>query len=144
MLSDDLSDSGSGSGEEGSRHRGVQKLSAASAASVVSAVSAATAATEYTIESFLAGGTLAAPPNSTAIESALQKFDFAQKLFEVGMEADPQHGPLYHAYGNAEMVSILDAILTLTNFFFLFCSLPSFWPWLYYSALASASLYKPR
>ena len=29
----------------------------------------------------------------------------ARELYSVGMEADPQHGPLYHAFGNMEMVA---------------------------------------
>lgn len=33
---------------------------------------------------------------------AEDKFQQARELFMIGMEADPLHGPLYHAYGNME------------------------------------------
>lgn len=36
----------------------------------------------------------------------MHKLDLARQLFSVGMQVDPQHGPLYHAYGNMELVSV--------------------------------------
>ena len=30
----------------------------------------------------------------------------ARHLFATGMQVDPQHGPLYHAYGNMELVAV--------------------------------------
>ena len=42
--------------------------------------------------------------NSTISAYAASKFEEARQLFSVGMEVDPYHGPLYHAYGNSELV----------------------------------------
>jgi hypothetical protein len=39
------------------------------------------------------------------LKLADEKFQFARHLYEVGREADPMHGALYHAYGNMELVS---------------------------------------
>ena len=36
-------------------------------------------------------------------ELASNKFQKARQLFSIGMLVDPQHGPLYHAYGNMEL-----------------------------------------
>lgn len=38
---------------------------------------------------------------------AEKKFEEARNLFSIGMEADPLHGPLYHAFGNMEMVLLI-------------------------------------
>ena len=38
--------------------------------------------------------------------AALQ-FEKARHLFRMGLLVDPQHGPLYHAYGNMELVSVI-------------------------------------
>ena len=50
----------------------------------------------------------AAPKSSSAErrkvdEYANSKFQKARQLFSIGMLVDPQHGPLYHAYGNMEL-----------------------------------------
>lgn len=46
--------------------------------------------------------------NSTKLQAALeQRYADVRELFQVGMEVDPQHGPLYHAYGNFELVRYL-------------------------------------
>lgn len=42
---------------------------------------------------------------------AKEQIDKARLLFAVGMEVDPRHGPLYHAYGNMEMVIYIHAWL---------------------------------
>jgi hypothetical protein len=38
---------------------------------------------------------------------AAAKFEEARNLFSIGMEVDPYHGPLYHAFGNSELVSLI-------------------------------------
>lgn len=53
--------------------------------------------------------------SSTAQIFAKEQVEKARLLFAVGMEVDPQHGPLYHAYGNMEMVNhyyVLHNLLT--------------------------------
>mmetsp|Transcript_14148 Transcript_14148/g.23536 ORF Transcript_14148/g.23536 Transcript_14148/m.23536 type:complete len:1046 (-) Transcript_14148:183-3320(-) len=51
-----------------------------------------------------AGDTAAAAAAKVdAKEFARQKFDESRHLFALGMEVDPYHGPLYHAYGNSEL-----------------------------------------
>lgn len=45
--------------------------------------------------------------NSSLSAYATSKFEEARQLFSIGMEVDPYHGPLYHAYGNSELVSYL-------------------------------------
>ena len=45
-----------------------------------------------------------AAPTSVAEAFATAQFQKARHLFSVGMAVDPQHGPLYHAYGNMELV----------------------------------------
>ena len=43
-------------------------------------------------------------PTTPAAEAfAMAQFRKARQLFSVGMMVDPQHGPLYHAYGNMEL-----------------------------------------
>ena len=44
-------------------------------------------------------------PKKNLSEQAEQKFIEARVLFSIGMEVDPYHGPLYHAYGNMELVT---------------------------------------
>lgn len=44
-------------------------------------------------------------PTVVAQTFASSQFQKARHLFIVGMIVDPQHGPLYHAYGNMELVS---------------------------------------
>lgn len=46
-----------------------------------------------------------AVPTSVAEAFATAQFQKARELFSVGMSVDPQHGPLYHAYGNMELVN---------------------------------------
>lgn len=46
-----------------------------------------------------------AAPTSVAEAFATAQFHKARHLFSVGMAVDPQHGPLYHAYGNMELVN---------------------------------------
>jgi len=43
------------------------------------------------------------PPLKEAARLAAEQFEKARYLFSIGMIADPQHGPLYHAYGNMEL-----------------------------------------
>lgn len=38
---------------------------------------------------------------------AAAKFEEARNLFSIGMEVDPYHGPLYHAFGNSELVRLI-------------------------------------
>lgn len=38
---------------------------------------------------------------------AAAKFKEARNLFSIGMEVDPYHGPLYHAFGNSELVRFI-------------------------------------
>lgn len=38
---------------------------------------------------------------------AAAKFKEARNLFSIGMEVDPYHGPLYHAFGNSELVRLI-------------------------------------
>lgn len=53
-----------------------------------------------------ASGTQSAPLSLTERKRLAEaKFQAARELFTVGMEADPLHGPVYHAYGNMELVS---------------------------------------
>jgi hypothetical protein len=44
-----------------------------------------------------------AAPTAAAEAFAAAQFQKARDLFSVGMMVDPQHGPLYHAYGNMEL-----------------------------------------
>ena len=47
---------------------------------------------------------VAPPPPTPAAETfAAAQFRKARHLFSIGMVVDPQHGPLYHAYGNMEL-----------------------------------------
>ena len=46
---------------------------------------------------------LPAPPGDTAVSLAAELYKKARYLFSLGMIVDPQHGPLYHAYGNMEL-----------------------------------------
>lgn len=46
-------------------------------------------------------------PTNVAESFAAAQFQKARHLYSVGMAVDPQHGPLYHAYGNMELVSYL-------------------------------------
>jgi hypothetical protein len=47
---------------------------------------------------------LASPTQSKSSFTESQ-LSYARLLFELGTKADLKHGPLYHAYGNMEMVS---------------------------------------
>ena len=47
-----------------------------------------------------------AVPTNIAEAFAAAQFQKARNLFSIGMTVDPQHGPLYHAYGNMELVSM--------------------------------------
>jgi hypothetical protein len=40
-----------------------------------------------------------------ALEYARNQYKKARELFALGMIVNPKHGPLYHAYGNMELVS---------------------------------------
>jgi len=42
---------------------------------------------------------------ASAASYAAAKFEEARNLFSIGMEVDPYHGPLYHAFGNSELVN---------------------------------------
>ena len=42
-------------------------------------------------------------PSKDARIQAMKQFEKARTLFGIGLVVDPQHGPLYHAYGNMEM-----------------------------------------
>lgn len=44
------------------------------------------------------------PSNLTSKGFYRQQLSYARFLFNLGLRADPRHGPLYHAYGNMEMV----------------------------------------
>jgi len=44
-----------------------------------------------------------AAPTAAAEAFAAAQFQKARDLYSVGMMVDPQHGPLYHAYGNMEL-----------------------------------------
>jgi len=48
--------------------------------------------------------TLTSHKNLTGKAYSKKQTQLARLLFELGMKADPQHGPLYHAYGNMEQV----------------------------------------
>ena len=48
-----------------------------------------------------------AVPTNVAEAFAAAQFQKARQLYSVGMAVDPQHGPLYHAYGNMELVNII-------------------------------------
>jgi hypothetical protein len=77
--------------------------------------------------SFTPLGEIPAPPSdptAAAEHFAAEQFQKARQLFTIGMIVDPQHGPLYHAYGNMEMVSasplfeiFVTDILPLINFY---------------------------
>jgi len=45
---------------------------------------------------------LPAEPSHELRKKASTQFQKARQLFSIGMIVDPQHGPLYHAYGNME------------------------------------------
>jgi hypothetical protein len=50
----------------------------------------------------------------TEVEAyAKEQLEKARTLFSIGLAVDPHHGPLYHAYGNMEMVSRLVTTLLL-------------------------------
>jgi hypothetical protein len=51
-----------------------------------------------------------AVPTNVAEAFAAAQFQKARHLYSVGMAVDPQHGPLYHAYGNMELVNIVTSI----------------------------------
>ena len=42
---------------------------------------------------------------------AIGQLVHARELFELGLLADSRHGPLYHAYGNMELVSVLSSVI---------------------------------
>jgi hypothetical protein len=56
-----------------------------------------------------------AVPTNVAEAFAAAQFQKARHLYSVGMAVDPQHGPLYHAYGNMELVNIITS-LDFTSF----------------------------
>jgi hypothetical protein len=60
-----------------------------------------------------------AAPTSVAEAFATAQFHKARHLFSVGMTVDPQHGPLYHAYGNMELVSLTSNVLIIHFIFIL-------------------------
>lgn len=61
-----------------------------------------------------------AVPTNVAEAFAAAQFQKARHLYSVGMAVDPQHGPLYHAYGNMELVN------TVMPLPFLYVTCPSF------------------
>lgn len=58
-----------------------------------------------------------AAPTSVAEAFAAAQFHKARHLFSVGMAVDPQHGPLYHAYGNMELVRTNYPFIAFSNIF---------------------------
>lgn len=56
-----------------------------------------------------------AVPTNIAEAFAAAQFQKARNLFSIGMTVDPQHGPLYHAYGNMELVNMHACMPTLAK-----------------------------
>lgn len=54
--------------------------------------------------------------NDTSKTFSSKQIQLARLLFGLGMKADPQHGPLYHAFGNMENVSF-HKLKLIFNFF---------------------------
>jgi tetratricopeptide (TPR) repeat protein len=67
---------------------------------IKSSASASSSRQQYTLDPSLA----TRESRAAAQTFAKQQIVKARLLYSVGMSTDPQHGPLYHAYGNMEMV----------------------------------------
>lgn len=46
---------------------------------------------------------------------ARKQLSVARQLFSIGMEVNPQHGPIYHAFGNMELVRLSFPVLLIIS-----------------------------
>ena len=90
----------------------------------------ASAAAAPTVNFTPLGDLPAAPavPTNIAEAFAAAQFQKARNLFSIGMTVDPQHGPLYHAYGNMELVSARLKDVRCSSCLLFYCISHSFLP----------------